>query len=732
MDPWRPALVPIAPRTHIDSVEVIPSMTATKIGTQQFRSLQEAIRFIENHPIQQRYGLQMQLMQGLMSANQLLEDIITEFYDYVKSSSAWEQVGQVQFASDFQESKTVMERALKRRSDISCIKDRLISNWGTERIEGLWRHIKSLWTAQRARRALNKFSDWDAFVHRLNVSILLRLNAEGAGHRRTVNVIPGDFDYAFDNASNDIAPVNLQDIRRLGLDVGPQGILQQLNLPENYKQPVQRQIRSNRPEVVPQLILEQLNLSENYNQPGRLDVGPQVILQQLNLPENYNQPVQRQTRSNASGAPERMELAEDQATDALQSVSRPRGNKWRLLSCCLMNFGNGLNDSAPGALIPYMEKEYDIGYAVVSLVFVTNALGFILAAPCTDFLEARLGRARSYALSLSMVAVAHAVMIAKPPFPVVMTCFFFIGFGLTVNLALNNVFCANLVNNTAALGGLHGGYGVGGTVSPLAATAITASGIRWSMFYIIPLAVGLANIAFSAWSFREYVEDQSAAGDQRTSSERPAQSAQLSRGRLLKEAIKNRVTLLGALFIFAYQGAEVSISGWAVSFLVSYRGADIAKVGYVSTGFWAGITVGRFLLSHPAQKLGRKTSVVGLIIGSAAFQLVVWLVPNVIGDAIALAIVGLLLGPVYPCAAAVFSTLLPRGIQLSSLGFISAMGSSGGAVAPFFTGLLAQKLGTVVLHPICIALHVNIAGGVRSFRSQVMTIGKHAAIPIGW
>ena len=41
---------------------------------------------------------------------------------------------------------------------------------------------------------------------------------------------------------------------------------------------------------------------------------------------------------------------------------------------------------------------------------------------------------------------------------------------------------------------------------------------------------------------------------------------------------------------------------------------------------------------------------------------------------------------------------------MSALSFVSAMGSSGGAVAPFFTGLLSQKVGTFVLHPICIGL----------------------------
>ena len=110
--------------------------------------------------------------------------------------------------------------------------------------------------------------------------------------------------------------------------------------------------------------------------------------------------------------------------------------------------------------------------------------------------------------------------------------------------------------------------------------------------------------------------------------------------------------------------------------------------------------MGRFILTHFAQKIGEKVAVVGLIIGAAVFQLLVWLVPNIIGDAVAESIVGLFLGPIYPCATAVFAKLLPRSIQISSLSVVTSMGSSGGALVPFITGILAQKLSTVVLHPV--------------------------------
>ncbi|MCJ1252382.1 hypothetical protein MMC24_000188 [Lignoscripta atroalba] len=412
------------------------------------------------------------------------------------------------------------------------------------------------------------------------------------------------------------------------------------------------------------------------------------------------------------------------AADIVQSLSNPPMNKWRLLSCCLMCFGNGLNDSAPGALIPYMEESYKIGYAIVSLIFVTNAIGFISAAPLTHPLEARLGRAKTLALALSFMVIGYAIIVSTPPFPVVVVAFFLTGLGMALNLALNNVFCANLVNPTTTLGAFHGSYGIGGTVGPLMATGLVSRGHQWSSFYFISLGVTILNLTFAYWAFRNYETDRpnpllsalelqtsrptvAAAAAAPTSSDQPAPSSTShpsSKSKLLKQALRNKTTILGALFIFAYQGAEVSISGWVISFLISYRHSSPSRIGYVTAGFWAGITLGRFLLSHPCHRLGEKRSVFGLVIGATCFQFLVWFLPNVIGNAVAVSIVGLLLGPVYPCAMAVFSKLVGRKLQMSSLALVSAMGSSGGAAAPFFTGLLAQQVGTWVLHPICVGL----------------------------
>lgn len=320
-------------------------------------------------------------------------------------------------------------------------------------------------------------------------------------------------------------------------------------------------------------------------------------------------------------------------------------------------------------------------------------------------LRVKLGSAKILALGWTLMTLAFIPMAVGAPFVVVAISFSLIGFGTAINVAMGNTFTGGLQNGTLMLGLFHGSYGIGGTTGPLIATAlVTAAKTVWSRYYLITLGTGVITVALSLWSFWNYDRElQSAARGHQ--GKKPDSRVSALLGSMIA-SLRTRVVLLGAIFIFAYQGAEVSISGWVISFLIEARGGDPASVGYVSAGFWGGITVGRFLLSGPAQRIGEKIFAYGLIVGAIAFQVLVWWVPNIIGQAVAVAIVGLLLGPVYPCAATVFMRAMSPRDVLSGMGAISACGSLGGAVAPFLTGLLAEKFGTFVLHPIAIALFV--------------------------
>ena len=432
--------------------------------------------------------------------------------------------------------------------------------------------------------------------------------------------------------------------------------------------------------------------------PTAVELDQLALGKPLSGPSRSHSGNQSPTKSNEYEVGDERTQDPAEAIHMLQSWNNPPINKWRVLGICLFQIGNGMQDGVAGAVIPYIEKQYSVGYAVVSTIFVTNAAGFILAAFVTNLIQARFGRARAYALAAGIMIMGLIIIACQPPFGAIVLSFLFLGFGEALNLALNNTFTANLVNGTTILGIIHGSYGLGGTVAPLIATSMISRGIPWAHFYFVPLAVQLSAGTLAAWSFRGFGQEVANQLLERTTSH----ASRAEKSALLKRAFRNRTTILGALFIFLYQGAEVSISGWVISFLISYRHGNPYSVGYVTAGFWGGITVGRFVLSNPAQRVGERIATFVIVGGAAAFQLLVWLVPNVVGDAVAVSLVGLLLGPVYPCVMTVLSRMLARDIQMSSVSIVSAMGSSGGAIFPFLTGLLSGKLGTVVLHPIVI------------------------------
>lgn len=179
---------------------------------------------------------------------------------------------------------------------------------------------------------------------------------------------------------------------------------------------------------------------------------------------------------------------------------------------------------------------------------------------------------------------------------------------MAMNLAICQVFSANLANNTAVVGAYQGAYGIGGITGPLIATALVSRGNVWSRFYTVELGLAALNFLLVPWAFWGYESESEyeqvlphPASEQRGGTQR--------RWTSLKTLLSDRTTVLGSLFIFAYQGSEVcdeenfqaaadkgkvAISGWVISFLVQFRHGDPSKVGYVTSGFWAGITLGEF------------------------------------------------------------------------------------------------------------------------------------------
>lgn len=130
-----------------------------------------------------------------------------------------------------------------------------------------------------------------------------------------------------------------------------------------------------------------------------------------------------------------------------------------------------------------------------------------------------------------------------------------------------------------------------GIIGPIIATSFVSRGVLFSRYYLLLLAHRALCLPVNYWTFWHFERDNASPetlpnplGLRRTAS--ASNQPKHSQLREFKKAFKNKTTLISASFIFAYQGAEVSISGWVLNYLIHYRGGVPAKVGYVTAGFW--------------------------------------------------------------------------------------------------------------------------------------------------
>lgn len=396
----------------------------------------------------------------------------------------------------------------------------------------------------------------------------------------------------------------------------------------------------------------------------------------------------------------------------------------------------GLNDGAVGALLPYIEKYYDISYIVLSCMFLASFAGYLSAALANNQVHHRFGQFGVAVMGATGRLIGYIPMMFHPPFAVVPVLMIFPGLGGGVEDSAWNAWIGNMENANELLGILHGAYGLGATIGPLVATAmVTKAGLQWYEYYYFMVGMTGLGLVFGATAFwgasgkvhRD--KHQSSTGEGRTTTRR---------------VMREPITWLMALFLLGYVGVEVSLGGWVTTFMLNVRHAESFAAGMSVTGFWLGITVGRLALGFVTGRLGEKLAITVYLGLSIALQLLYWLVPSFIASALFVAFLGFFLGPLFPAAVVAATKLLPSDYHVSAIGFASAFGSGGAAIFPFAVGAIAQSKGVKVLQPIATAILVTIliiwcflpggykSGGLERARINHEGIGNDVRVVARW
>ncbi|KAI9463115.1 MFS general substrate transporter [Boletus coccyginus] len=367
------------------------------------------------------------------------------------------------------------------------------------------------------------------------------------------------------------------------------------------------------------------------------------------------------------------------------------------VTLCWTLYLAGWNDGTTGPLLPRIQKVYNVNFAVVSLVFVFACTGFLTGAFLNVGLS-RYGFGKVIVLGSVLQVVGYTIEAAALPFPAFVLGYAINGIGMALQDAQANGFVASLKNNAETkMGILHAAYGAGALSSPLVATQF-AQLPRWSFHYLTSLGIALTNTFLLVAVFRLKSQEECL-----TQIGQPVEEQ--SENDHFRQIFTSKDVHLLAVFILVYVGIEVTLGGWIVTYIIDIRGGGPSS-GYISSGFFGGLMVGRVALLWLNKKVGERRVLFIYALLAIGLELVVWFVPSLIGGAVSVSIIGVLLGPMYPITMNQAGRVLPAWMLTGSIGWIAGCGQAGSALLPFVTGAIASKTSISSLQPLLVAMMV--------------------------
>jgi fucose permease len=357
----------------------------------------------------------------------------------------------------------------------------------------------------------------------------------------------------------------------------------------------------------------------------------------------------------------------------------------------------GASAGAWGVLVPSQMAYYHVDKTIIGIFPVFLSIGYFLSAASAGLFTQKLGQRRYLIAGIAIFGLSMLAYSLRPPSIVlVLAVNLLVGVGSAVLDAGFNAAITALPSSTKLLNYLHAFYGAGALIGPLVASAFLVAGLAWNVVYLVWCVMAL--LLLGGVLFLRIPASESA----------PEHADQHSDGNVLRAALTFGVVWLGALFLFLYVGVEVSIGNWNYSFSLDQRMLGTLVAGWIASGYWLGLMLGRFFIGTLAEwlHLSATRMIYLCLIGLAVSVALVWGFSSALTTALGFCLIGFFLGPLFPTTIAVIPRLVPERIVPSAVGFLVGSSVVGGAIFPWLAGALAQSAGLWTLLPYTLALTV--------------------------
>ncbi|MBB5967048.1 MFS transporter [Planomonospora venezuelensis] len=378
----------------------------------------------------------------------------------------------------------------------------------------------------------------------------------------------------------------------------------------------------------------------------------------------------------------------------------------------------GMSAGVGGVLLPAQIDDYGVDKTTIGITFFTFSAGFMLAGATAGSLVDRLGTRAALVAGGGAFVLAGLYTATRPPFVALVAVQVMAGYGTGVLESVLNAHLTRLPSATTLLNHLHAFFGVGALLGPLLAAWMLGF-LPWTAVWLVlavlclPLTAGflMAYPGSGAAAGRaEGKEPQSgvpaALDEPGGTSDGPGGASEKPGKGLLAAALRMPGVLLASVFLAVYVGLEIGVGNWGFSFMVEeYEQPDLAA-GYTVSGYWLGLTLGRFLISPVAARLGLTATGMAFVclFGVTASAALTWMAPVAMVAAAGFALLGFFLGPLFPTAMVVVPRLTAPRLVPTAIGVMNGVSVIGGSAFPWLAGAVAQGVGVWTLMPFALTL----------------------------
>lgn len=359
----------------------------------------------------------------------------------------------------------------------------------------------------------------------------------------------------------------------------------------------------------------------------------------------------------------------------------------------------GLPEGATGVAWPSIATGFGRPIAELGLLLAALVAGYVVASALSGPFIRRVGVGPVLAASSAVSAIALFGLALSGAWPLLLAAMGVLGVGTgLVDAGLNAH--ASLAEGARFMHLLHASFGVGATIGPAVMTLFVVAGDAWrfgyAVFGVVHVGLGVAYLVTRDRWVSAAVDDAS-----------PRPSGLTG------------VVAASLLAFMLYTGTEVAAGQWAFAVLSEDRGLSEAAAGLWVTGFWASLTVGRFLAGWAGDRLRPDGLLIGGLVAAVVGTVLFWWAPTRWSGAGGLVLVGFGLAPVFPAlvlltplrvGAERAATVIGLQLAAAAIGAAAVPGAIGVAVARLDLGAVAPALVGVALATLAASEVARVAG----------------------